>query len=96
MNAELLLRESIATVRTQIEDLQSEMEAGARYADHLQAGVKVMDDSVVTYLRSTSRLSALLERADELKKSIGEQRALLRDLRSSFDQLRRSLRERPR
>ncbi len=94
MKAELL-RESIATVRTQIEDLQSELEAGARCADHVRAGVKVIDDSVTTHLRSTERLTALLERADELKKSIEEQRTLLRDLRSSFDQLRRSLRERP-
>jgi len=91
-----LLRESIATVRTQIEDLQSEMEAGARCADHLRTGVKVMDDSVTTYLCSTRRLTALLERTDALRKSIGEQRTLLRDLRSSFDQLRLSLRERRR
>jgi hypothetical protein len=72
------------------------MEAGARCADHVRAGVKVMDDSVITYLRSTKRVTSLLERADELKKSIDEQRALLRDPRSSFDQLRRSLRERSR
>ena len=87
------LRGSIATVRTQIDDLQAEMEAGARCADHLQSDVQVIDGSALNHLRLTNHLTALVEHADELKKSIREQRTLLRELRGSFDELRRSLRE---
>lgn len=91
MNADSF-RGSIATVRTQIEDLQAEMEAGERCADHLQTDARVIDGAELNRLRLTNRLTALLEHADELRKSIREQRALLRELRTSFDELRRSLR----
>jgi predicted RNase H-like nuclease (RuvC/YqgF family) len=95
MDAERL-RESIATVRTQIEDLQAELEAGSRCADRIHADVKTIDDRVMTYVAQTARMTALLECAQELKKSIRDQRTILRDLRTSIDQLRQSIHERKR
>ena len=93
MDAERL-RESIATARTQIEDLQAELELGARCADRIHADVKTIDDRVTTHIRQTARMTALLGCAAELKKSIQDQRALLHDLRRSVDQVRQSIRRR--
>ena len=95
MNAERL-HDSISTVRTQIEDLQAEVEAGARCVDKIQSDVKTIDDRTLNYFRHTARTTALLQCADELKKSIEEQRDLLRELRRSVDQVRQSMRERRR
>ena len=95
MNADWL-RESIATVRTQIEDLQAELEAGSRCADRIHADVKTIDGRVVNFISHTARMTALLESAADLKTSIQDQRAILRDLRTSIDQVRRSIRERKR
>lgn len=95
MNAEWL-RESIATVRTQIDDLQAELEAGSRCADRIHADVKTIDDRVMTHARHTARMTALFECVSELTKSIRDQRTILRDLRRSIDQVRQSMRERKR
>jgi uncharacterized coiled-coil DUF342 family protein len=93
MNAERL-HASISTVRTQIEDLQAEVEAGARCADRIQSDVKTIDERTLNYFRQTARMTALLECADELKKSIHEQQELLCDLRRAVDQVRQSIRDR--
>jgi predicted RNase H-like nuclease (RuvC/YqgF family) len=95
MNADRL-RESIATVRTQIEDLQAELEAGARCADRIHADVKTIEDRVLNHLRLAARMTALCDCASELKKSIHDQRVILRDLRRSINQVRQSIRERKR
>ena len=93
MDAEWL-RESIATVRTQIEDLQAELEAGARCADRIHADVKTIDGRAVDRVHQLSRMTALLDCASALKKSIRDQRSILRDLRRAIDQVRQSIRER--
>ena len=95
MDAEWL-RESIATVRTQIEDLQAEVEAGARCADRIHANVRTIDGHAINHFQHTARMTALLGSASELKKSIRDQRTLLRDLRRSLDQVRQSIRARMR
>ena len=74
--------DSIAAARTRLDDLQAEMEAGARCAERIRADASEMDSRVVNFVRQTERLHALLHCADELKVSITEQRAILRDLRS--------------
>lgn len=87
------LHASIAIVRTQVEDLRAELEAGARFADRIHADVKIIDDRVMNHLRQATRMSTLLESADELKKSIQDQRGILRDLRQSVDRVRQSIRD---
>jgi len=87
------LHQTIATVRTQIEDLWAELEAGARCANRIHADVKIIDDRVMTHLRQAARMTALLKSADELKKSIQDQRSILRDLRQSVDRIRQSIRD---
>ena len=86
------LHDSMATVRTQIEDLQAEVEAGARCADRIHTDVKIIDDRVMNHFRQAGRMTALLESAEELKKSIRDQRRILRGLRQSVDLVRQSIR----
>jgi hypothetical protein len=93
MDAERL-RESIATVRTQIDDLQAELELGARCADRIHADVETIDGRAIDHVRQVPRMTALLDCASELKKSIRDQQAILRDLRRSIDQVRQSICER--
>jgi chromosome segregation ATPase len=87
------LRDSIAAVSTQIEDLQSELEASARCVDRIHADVKTIDEREINYTRQIARMIALRDCASELGKSIRDQRAILRDLRRSVDQVRQSIRE---
>jgi predicted RNase H-like nuclease (RuvC/YqgF family) len=84
--------ESIATARAHLDDLQAEIEAGARCAERLRADAGEIDSRVVTYIRQTARLHALVNCTDELRASIAEQRTILRDLRKSIDRLRQSFR----
>jgi conjugal transfer/entry exclusion protein len=86
--------DSITAARTRLDDLQAEMEAGARCAERIRADASAMDSRVATYIRQTERLHALLHCADELKASITEQRTILRDLRLSIDQVRHAIRRR--
>jgi len=88
------LRDSIATVRTQIDDLQAELEAGARCVDRIHADVKTIDEQAISHSRQIARMIALRDCASELRKSIQDQRSILRDLRRSIDQVRQSIRER--
>ena len=90
------LRESIATVRTQIDDLQAELEAGARCADRIHADVTTVDDRLLNHVRQAARMTALLDCVSELRKSIRDQRVIVRDLRRSINQVRQSIRERKR
>ena len=86
--------ESITTARTRLDDLQAEIEAAARCAERIRVDACEMDDRVVNYIRQTDRMHALLHCADELKASITEQRAILRDLRLSIAQVRHAIRRR--
>ena len=84
--------ESISAARTQLDDLQAEMEAGARCAERLCADVT--DERVETYMLQVARLHALVECADALRSSLAEQRTILRDLRASINQVRDAIRNR--
>lgn len=92
MDAERL-RESIATARTHMDDLQAELEAGARCVDRIHDDVETMDDRVINRGRRATPLTALLDCASELRKSIRDQQTILRELRRSIDQVRQSIRE---
>jgi hypothetical protein len=47
---------------------------------------------VMTHIRQAARMTALVDCASELKKSIRDQRAILRDLRRSVDHVRHWIR----
>jgi hypothetical protein len=86
------LRQSLDSARTHLADLQAEMEAGARHVERIHADATSRDPRVETFLRQTARHHTLSEHVGELKASIKQQRALLRDLRASLDRVRQSVR----
>lgn len=88
------IRECLDTARAHLDDLQSEIEAGARCADRIHDGARTIDSRMLTALQSAARLEALRDCVTELRGSIAEQRTILRGLRTSVNQLRQSLRGR--
>jgi hypothetical protein len=88
----LAVRATIVTARTQVNDLQAEIEAGARCADRMRVEAAI-DERVITHLQYAARLGSLTQCVCELQASIAEQRSILRDLRHSLDSLRHALRE---
>ena len=88
-----LLASSVDTVRTRLDDLQAEIEASARCAEQMHVDAATLDPHVVDHARRMAEFRALIDRIAELRCSIGEQRTLLRDIRASIDQVRRSARE---
>lgn len=87
------LRESIDSVRTWLDDLQAELEAGARCAERIHDDATTLDARVVNHGSQLEELRALVERVRELRTSIREQRTLLRNLRGSVNHVRRSIRD---
>lgn len=87
------LRVSIDTARTCLEDLQAEVEAGARCAERIYLSASGIDSRVSIHLQQAARFAALIECAGELKESIGQQRAILHELRTSLEKVRISLRK---
>ena len=88
------IHECLDTARAHLDDLQSEIEAGARCADRIHDGANTIDSRLLTTLQSAARLGALRDCVTELRASIVVQRTILRDLRASVNQVRQSLRVR--
>ena len=72
-------------VRTQLEDLQSEFEAGARTIDTIAAAMHEMRSALLSkHLGQAALAGTLVRRISELRKSVRQQRATLRELRRSI------------
>ena len=89
----LAVSASFVTARTQVNDLQAEIEAGARCADRMRVEAAAIDERVITHLQYAAQLGSFTQCVRELQTSIAEQRSILRDLRGSLDSLRQALRE---
>jgi hypothetical protein len=83
------IKQSIVAARAQLDDLQSELEAGARFARKLEGYVAVLNNgrTVGNHLKEAQ---GLLDRLAELRASVRAQRWLMRQLRGSLDDLRRA------
>jgi chromosome segregation ATPase len=89
-----VIRETLGTARAQLDDLQAELEAGTRQADKIANSAAALDLDVVNVVKdqqseAQAELSVLRTRAAELRASLREQRELMRQLRDSFDSIRR-------
>lgn len=77
-------------VRTRLEDLQSEFEAGARTIDSIAKAMDLMRTALLSqHLEQAAVAGTLVRRVSELRKSVRQQRETLRELR-------RAIRERDR
>jgi Mg2+ and Co2+ transporter CorA len=72
-------------VRTQLEDLQSEFEAGARTIDTIADTVHEMRTALLSQqLEQAALAGTLVRRISELRKSVRQQRATLQQLRRAI------------
>ncbi|HEX2442665.1 MAG TPA: hypothetical protein VHJ77_01875 [Vicinamibacterales bacterium] len=91
VNASSIIRETLGTARTQLNDLQAELEAGSREAEKVLDCAHRIEQCVDGQRQAADALVRLQRRAIELRRSLSEQRALMRQLRDSFDSIRRQL-----
>ena len=72
-------------VRTQLEDLQSEFEAGARTIDTIAEDLHAMRVALLSkHLGQAALAGELVRRIRELRKSVRQQRSTLRELRRAI------------
>ena len=84
-----VIRETLGTARAQLDDLQAELEAGTREADKIANCAATLDTVTTQHCEAEDELSRLQQRTAGLCASLREQRALMKQLRESFDHLRR-------
>jgi predicted RNase H-like nuclease (RuvC/YqgF family) len=84
-----VIRETLGTARAQLDDLQAELEAGTRQAEKIMDCAAALDAVTTERREAEQQLTILLRRTSELRASLREQRALMKQLRDSFDHLRR-------
>ena len=88
------LRDSLAAVRVQLDDLQADMEAGDRCAVRIQSNATSIDERLAAHLQHAARCGALRQCASELRASIAQQREILTELRGTVNEIRAELRSR--
>jgi hypothetical protein len=88
-NSAGVLHDTVAAARAQLDDLLAELEAGARFVDGIERGVTSLDGRLTTSQRHRDEMERLIGRLAELRDSVRQQRALMMELRRSFDLLRR-------
>jgi predicted nucleic acid-binding Zn-ribbon protein len=91
VNASTVIRETLGAARAQLDDLQAELEAGSREAEKVLDCAHRMEQYADGQRLAADALVRLRRRAIELRRSLTEQRALMRQLRDSFNSIRREL-----
>ena len=89
MDVTMKLQEAVELVETRLDDLQAEMEAGVRCATKLRNSI--VDERVATALRTADESGRLVGNIAELRRSLGEQRTLMNQLRREIHTLRARL-----
>lgn len=86
-----MVNQTVVTARAQLDDLTAELEAGARFVDRIETGLAALDGRFASGRRRREELELLIQRLDDLRGSVRQQRALMTQLRECFDALRRQL-----
>lgn len=74
---------------TRLDDLQSEIEAGARTVEKIQDDVGRVDAYLKIRFRQPTLMGSLIPRIRELRERVAHQRTALKDLRGEFQALRK-------
>jgi len=81
------------TAETHLNDLQAEIEAGARQLDRIhQTGSRLQDSLLARQFEQVTLMQSLLKRVLELKASIAQQQQTMRELREDIRTLNGQLR----
>lgn len=84
-------RDLPSLIQTQFDDLQAEMEAGARHIEHIDAGVGELRERVTRkHLEQGQLLGTLTRRIRELQDSIRQQQETLLGIRRDVEARRTS------
>jgi hypothetical protein len=85
VGAEAYVKNRSEIVRTQLEDLQAEFEAGSRQLDALaDRTAEIRDELQERHLEQASLAGALVRRVAALRESVRQQRERLRELRRAI------------
>jgi predicted RNase H-like nuclease (RuvC/YqgF family) len=80
--------DAITVVRTQVEDLSAELEAGTRAVERMRTDAERVAALLRCQSDETTHMMALLHEIDELRARLRQQRATTRQLRHSVGVLR--------
>ena len=81
------------TAETHLNDLQAEMEAGARQLDRIQqTGSRIQDSLLAKHFEQVTLMQSLLKRVLDLKASIAQQQQTMRELHEDIRTLKGDLR----
>ena len=86
------LRDRLTGIDTNIDDLESGVDAGSREADHIEKAAAGIERLQLKTLESADLLGRLVRHAKELKACVRDQRAALQELRNTMARLRDELR----
>ena|SRR2546428_3252633 len=85
------LSDRLTGIDTNLDDLQSGVDAGSREADHIRRTVASIDRLQLVALESADLIRTLVRHAAELQACVQDQRAALQELRNAVAQLREEL-----
>jgi hypothetical protein len=83
------MRDIIANIDTNLDDLRSGVDACARSANHLRVEVAAVDDG------ANEAMKSVLARSEELRSWAHDQRGAIRELRENITLLRAELKRAP-
>ena len=87
------LQERIGVIETNLEDLQSGLEAESRAIGSVQHEMLKVDDVLSRGNDAAQLARSLVQKTRELRTCLEDQRGALRELRNNMSQLRHELRE---
>jgi len=85
------LNDRLTGINTNLDDLQSGVDAGSREAEHIRRTAASIDRLQVAALESADLARTLLRHAAELQVCVHDQRAALQELRDAVTRLRDEL-----
>ena len=81
------LRDRLTGIDTNLDDLQSGVDAGSREADHIQKAAAEIERLRLKTFESADLLGKLVRHAKELQACVCDQRAALQELRTTVARL---------
>jgi hypothetical protein len=81
------LRDRLTGIDTNLDDLESGVDAGSREADHIQKAAEGIERLQLKTLESADLLGRLVRHSKELRACVRDQRAALQELRTTVARL---------
>jgi hypothetical protein len=85
--AAVSLRDRLSGIDTNLDDLESGVDAGSREADHIQKAAAGFERLHLKTLQSADLLGTLVRHSKELQACVADQRAALQELRNTVARL---------